>query len=1071
VSDHRRATDVRVDARGDYLVDLLRTPFTREQLAVATAPLSPQLVVAGAGSGKTTVMAARVVHAVAFHQVPPDAVLGLTFTNKAAGQLADGVRSALRRLHLGAPVGDATVDDSPTVATYHSYAAGIVRDHALRIGREPVTTLLTEAGRWQLAMRVVRRAVGPFAAIRWQPPTVAGYLLDLDGELSEHLCSLDDVREFDAGFVDVLDALPSLTNALRECGAAAQARDELLGLVETYRAEKARLDLIDYGDQVALAATIARNAPEVAQLERDRYRLVLLDEYQDTGVSQRVLLSELFGAGHAVTAVGDPNQSIYGWRGASVGNLLRFLDHFGGSGRAQPLMTSFRCGATILAVANAVSEPLRGTATTSRTQPAVEVPELTAAPGREGTGRVVASLHERADQESGWVAERIAAVLAADEALTPGHVAVLCRRRSDFPMLHRELVARDVPVEVVGLGGLLEMPEVADVVAVLRVLVEPTANPAMLRLLTGPRWRIGVRDLAALGRRARSLAWTGRPDSDVDSTEVDAALRVATESVDAVDVPALSDVLDTVHEGADDLSPAAVSRLLRLRHELDELRGVLGQPIVEIAAEVARRTGLSVELEVEPSRVAQARVGNLAAFLDHAASFSGIEGENDLISFLGWLDAAVAAESGLDVGGVSDADSVKLLTVHKAKGLEWDVVAVPGLTSTVFPSSRGRSRWTSGAAVLPFPCRGDSDDLPPSPTLTSKGLDAFKAACKADDADEERRLGYVAFTRARSLLLASGYWWGRTQRKPMGPSSLLQELHALAGGGLVEIDTWCAEPESVTNPLAAESNADVAWPAEHDAASRRRREDAAALVRDAAATAGQPSGREQLSDAEQADVSRWDDEARLLVDELRRSDEAVREVALPARLTASQVVALAHDPSAFAASLARPVPTRPQPQARRGSRFHLWVEQLHGSTPLLSPDDLPGAGEALVTDEELADLQRRFLAGEWGERRPVAMESPFELVVGGRLVRGRIDAVYRDDDGEGYDVIDYKTGAVPRDVESASLQLSVYRLAWADLAGVDPSAVRAGFLYVRTGQLLRPERLLDRDQLGALLTG
>jgi DNA helicase II / ATP-dependent DNA helicase PcrA len=166
------------------------------------------------------------------------------------------------------------------------------------------------------------------------------------------------------------------------------------------------------------------------------------------------------------------------------------------------------------------------------------------------------------------------------------------------------------------------------------------------------------------------------------------------------------------------------------------------------------------------------------------------------------------------------------------------------------------------------------------------------------------------------------------------------------------------------------------------------------------------------------------------------------------------------------------MPAKPQPQARRGSRFHKWVEQLYGAVPLLEPDDLPGATDADITDDELVALQDTFLADGWGERRPVVVEAPFELVVGGRLVRGRIDAVYADEGVVGgFDVIDYKTGAVPPDFAAASLQLSVYRLAWADLAGVEPEQVNAGFLYVRTGTLKRPDRLLSRDELAALFTG
>jgi DNA helicase-2/ATP-dependent DNA helicase PcrA len=1054
---------ITVDAKGHYLRGLLGTAFTDEQLDVVTAGLSPQLVVAGAGSGKTTVMAARVVHAVAFHDVAPTQVLGLTFTNKAAGQLSMSVRTALRRLRA-----HDLVDESPTVATYHSYAAGIVRDHALRIGREPMTTLLTEAGRWQLAMRVVRRASGPFRRLTWQPAYMATALLALDAEMAEHLVSADVVEAFDAAIVADLEAVPKKTQKLTACADAARARDELLTLVESYRAEKARLDLIDYGDQVALAARIAQQSQEVGAIERERYAVVLLDEYQDTGVAQRTLLAELFGVDHAVTAVGDPNQAIYGWRGASVGNLLRFHEHFGGDDGALPLMTSFRCAGRILATANALAEPLLQSAGAGR-RPTVDVPPLAARPGYDDAGEIRVALHERVDEEAEWIGDQIAAAVH-DEQRRPGTVAVLCRRRTDFPVLHRALVNRGIPVEVVGLGGLLEMPEVADLVAVLRVLAEPTANAALLRLLTGPRWRIGARDLAALGRRAHRLAAVARLQPDAD--DVDAALRKATEAIDAVEVPALLDAIDTLTDDVDDLSSSARQRLMALRTELSDLRASLGQPIVELAAEAIRRTGLDVELEAEQEDVAAARAANLAAFLDHAAQFTGLEGESDLVAFLGWLDAAAVAESGLDVGGVSDADTVKLLTVHKAKGLEWDVVALPGVTDKVFPSDRGRPQWTRNAMVLPFPCRGDEADLPRLGGLTTKSIDEFKNACSDDDADEERRLGYVAVTRARDRLLVSGYWWGATRQQPMGPSLLLQEIAALADRGIVTVERWAEPPEDAANPVAAESVGDVAWPQPGDAGGRQRRQAAAELVR--AAIDGTVSEPDDLSPRDRALVARWDGESRLLLEELRQQRVAVRDVALPRRLTASQVVLLGKDPDELAQTLARPVPVRPQPQARRGSRFHKWVEELYGAVPLLEPDDLPGSGDDEVSDDELAALQAKFLADGWGDRRPVAVEQPFELVVGGRLVRGRIDAIYPSADGatgDGFDVIDYKTGSVPSDFAAASLQLSVYRLAWADLRDVDPARVNAGFLYVRTGTVKRPERLLSREQLAALFTG
>jgi DNA helicase-2/ATP-dependent DNA helicase PcrA len=1055
---------VRADADGRYLRALLATPFTQRQLDVVTAPLRPQLVVAGAGSGKTTVMAARAVHAVAHRGVSPSRILGLTFTNKAAGELADRVRRSIGAL----PRSDSEdADDLPTVATYHSYAAQIVRDHALRIGREPTATLLTEATQWQLAMRVVQRAHGPFHHIDLTPLALAGRVVDLAGELAEHLTTAEAVRRHDHAVIAAVDALSKPLAAARDLANKARGRDELLGLVAAYVADKERLDTLDFADQVALAARIIEAAPEVVTLERSRYDLVILDEYQDTGVAQRRLLSGIFGEGHAVTAVGDPNQAIYGWRGASVGNLLRFGQHFapGEPVSATPLMTSFRCGGRILDAANAVAAAL-STSTAAARRPPIAVESLAPVAGNEAAGAVILARLSTAEDEADWLADKIAAELAAGRPAR--EVAVLSRRRVDFPRLHQALLERDVPVEVVGLGGLIEMPEVADVVAMLSLLVDPTANAAAVRVLTGPRWRLGVRDLAALGRRAGRLATWSPPDSDNDDEpaageDLERALQAATDSVDPAELASLLDAVESPGPAAA-YSPEALHRIAGFGSEVRRLRELIGAPLVDLVSEVVATIGLAVEIEADEHRVAVARIANLHAFIDHVAHFAGLEGESDLSSFLAYLRSANDNEDGLDVGAVSDADTVKLMTVHKAKGLEWDVVAVPGLVDKTFPSGRGRSSWLTGSQVLPFGCRGDAEDLPVLRGYTTKDVDAFKADCKADEADEERRLAYVALTRARSVLLLSAYCWSPTRKPPVDLSPYLEEVRAL-GEPRVTVDTWCEQPApDDLNPLQLAAAVDVPWPAPPDPRRSQARQAAVALVR------GFRIGPTATPTRVEGDASPWQREASLLLDELRRRRVTTVDVPLPQRLTASQVVALASDPDGFAASLARPLPRRPQPAARRGSRFHAWIEERHAGVALLDADDLPGASDPELSDHDLDELQQRFLASEWAERRPIAVEAPFELVCGGRLVRGRIDAVYRDDDEDGlerYDVIDYKTGGAL--TEAASLQLSVYRLAWADLAEVDPAQVRAGFLYVRTMTVQRPGRLLDRAELAELL--
>ena len=408
------------------------------------------------------------------------------------------------------------------VSTYHAYAARLVADHALREALEPTLRLITPAVAWQIAARVVSGYGGPMDAVTWSPPAVTAAVLMLAGELAEHLRSADEVTGVGDWLEEQAAALPGkLPSAVRKILDCQRAREQLLPMVAGYARAKAGREVIDHGDQVAIAARIAVRHPEVGAAERGRYQVVLLDEYQDTSHAQLVLLRALFGGGHPVTAVGDPCQSIYGWRGASAGNLRRFGRDFPavtGSGRSRAavpaevrmLSTSFRNTGRVLDVAAVLQEGLRAAAP--------EVPRLVPPPGRASRGQVTCALTETAADEAAWVAGQVSALLALPPGLAPDglpwpdrgedrvhprDIAVLCRKRAQFPALRAALEARGIPVEVVGLGGLLTVPEVADIVATLRVLHDPGASAPLARLLTGPRWRIGPRDLVALGKRAR----------------------------------------------------------------------------------------------------------------------------------------------------------------------------------------------------------------------------------------------------------------------------------------------------------------------------------------------------------------------------------------------------------------------------------------------------------------------------------------------------------------------------------------------------------------------------------------
>lgn len=1139
---------------------------TDEQVRVIESPLEPALVVAGAGSGKTETMAARVVWLIANKLVQPQQVLGLTFTRKAAGELTQRVQTRLAQLGraLGEESGEALAGldlDRPTVATYNAYAASLVADHGLRLGVEPSARLLGQAEQWQLASQVVEswdEDLGTDKAVS----TVTGAVVALSGALGEHLVDPADARDRLVEMAEHLESVPlgprqkKRTKDVEKLISSVAERARFVDLVVEYRRRKRIAEALDFGDQVAFAAQLAREVPLVGAAERAWFEVVLLDEYQDTSYAQVELLSGLFGGGHPVTAVGDPHQSIYGWRGASAAGLARFPGRFqrddGVPAAVHYLSTSWRNDAAVLAAANVVSGPLR-TRTGAGTN--VEVPPLDLRPGAgEGvvSAHVAPTLEEEADAVAEWVAERWRSGAHPDGRST---AAVLCRARAQFPAIEVALRRRGLPVEVVGLGGLLSTPEVVDVVALLQAAHDPSRGDSLLRLLTGPRLNLGAADLHALGSWAADLARLDDPrraaEAAASATASTAAGGVAGDGTDGAagdgpDDPRVveGDVSDhrSIVDALDDLPPVgrpardgrvlsedAHRRLAALARLLRDLRGLTYLSLPELVVQAERALGLDVEAATAAALVSAGVGGavsdrgreHLDAFRDVAASFAQSSDTATLGAFLAWLGVAGEKERGLDMPvHEPDPDAVQVITAHAAKGLEWDSVAVAGLADGAFPtwdrgsrSGESSSGWLSDLGELPYHLRGDAEDLPAfrwehaSDTKDLIALrDEFKLECGEHRLAEERRLAYVAFTRARSELFLTASWWG-TASRPRGVSPFLAEL---ADAGLVSTDLWAPMPEpDAENPRNAEELTAV-WPApdarseqsedpdqaanadepgrplpagQHSTARQVLRA-TAALVDGAAeerlvalAALGLPADaltapRGALTDTAGHDLV---DLARMLLAE--RDRHADREVAFPAHVSASGLVRLAADRDAFALQLRRPVPVQPTVHARRGTRFHEWVEQFFTSATLLDVDDLPSAeDDDLPEDTDLDKLRDTFLGSEWAARTPVAVEVDVETPVAGVMLRCRMDAVFRDP-AAGPDavvVVDWKTGREPLDATARSareVQLAVYRLAWSRWTGLPLDQVSAAFYYVGSDTTVRPDRLLDEAELEALITG
>lgn len=1024
-------------------------PPTPEQRRIIEAPLAPAVVIAGAGSGKTETMSSRLVYLVANGFVQPDQVLGLTFTKKAATELSHRVR---RRLLLLARAGlIQELNSEISISTYHAYAGRILGEHALRIGVEPPNRLAGEARVWLLADRIVNRYDGPMSVTNAAPSTVTGYVISLANELAEHGRTIEEVEEFTRTLIDDLLSIEvsdrhGIRASVLKILDRQRSRLELLPLVALFNEAKQDEGELSFDDQMSLAARLATEVPMVGELERSRYQVVLLDEYQDTSQSQLVLMKSLFGGGHPVTAVGDPYQSIYGWRGASAQTLEGFPGAFpssdGKPATVYPLMISWRNDKAILAAANAVSADIKELAG-GPLQPSPKAED----------GELVCGLYATCEDE----AEAIGDFIAQRWLKGVRTSAVLVRKRTQIPLIESALRLCGLPVEVVGVGGLLLTPEVADLRATLEVLVNPESGNSLMRLLTGARWRIGPRDLVALSRYSASLLRSGQANEDKDLEE---------------DARSIVDALDQIEQAPREMfSAVGFERLLRLSRELSRLRRNLGAPLPDLILEV--EYALGIDLEVSSHQSTTPARAHLDRFLEEAVDFvEGGGGSAILRSFLSYLETASHTERGLKPGEAEVSTSaVQIVTIHGAKGLEWDVVAVAGLTSGTFPSrDRGDDNWLRRAAVLPFPLRGDRDALPKfeyrqaaSQAELADECDALAAGCAEHAEREEIRLGYVAITRARHSLLCTSAWWG-SGKKATGPSSLFDAVRRVAEiSGVIASDV--KEPSTGPNPLLTNDEV-VKWPTDPLGKRRsgvaRAAELVEAVIRDPVPTPA-PNSLEQ--------VSLVADMEMLLKEFANRERGNEQIVLLPPRLSVSTLIELHEDPEKLAQRIRRPIPSEPNPMARRGTEFHRWLETLFGSAALIDMDELPGSADAQDSDEgDLKALQSAWNSSTWSQRSPIEVEVPFETQVDSILLRGRIDAIYQNADGT-FEVVDWKTGS-PKEgkaAELAALQLAAYRLAWAMIKGVDPSQVSAAFHYVRANLTVRPADLKSNEELTALI--
>ncbi|WP_311469388.1 ATP-dependent DNA helicase [uncultured Rothia sp.] len=920
---------------------------TPEQVRMIEAGPAPTLVIAGAGSGKTATMVDRVIWLVDNGFVRPEEVLGVTFTRKAATELRSRMRAGLntlRRSRRVAPTDEELREGvaDPTVLTYHSYANNLVKEYGLRLGVEQDAQMLGDAQKWQLAAQIVQYWEGELPLDKDGVPvsaaTMINQMLQLSDECAEHLVEPQEVIDFCTEQLAAYAAVPDPRRETKterdilKVQRLLRNRRVYARMAMSYARVKARMQVLDFGDLMRFAARIAEADPAIREGERARFKVVLLDEFQDTSHAQMSLFSSIYGAdeaagipAHPVMAVGDPKQSIYGFRGASDGQMFSFYRHFP-TEHVQPLFLSiaWRNDISVLNAANHVAEKLKEVPEWVRAADgditAAQVPDLRprcALVGEPGSpafeqaaagmvGRVDLTYHDSDREEAVAIAERIAAMRAqavreyerayaahrsGDGSVRPRlkmpEIAVLARVHGQLDPIRVECERLGIPVQQVGLGGLLSQPEVVDLVSALRVLADPNRSDALARLLTGARWRLGAADMLALGDWAQSLVrereralreqMALRMLAEAEDADDAAAislqaehLRAAQERLDETLKSAVEDssgyaslieaVENLPQDGADGeplygeqyrgrrFSPAALERLRAFAEQMRVLRAGLSEDLGTLLYEIERTMLLDIELAVRPGTDPLGSRANLDAFHEVAAAYgmsaprinamiyAGSDGvsaeEGDpgarrfllssggvsyVMGFLAWLERADDEEKGLALGTVEpDPNAVQLMTMHAAKGLEWDHVLLPGLCGSATGGQTPNLWQMSANAALPWPLRGDREYLP-SILETPEEITAFEKAKdledylgehKDDAAEhaglEDRRLMYVAMTRARNLLAMSAYRWKSTAATPQPVQPFWEELLEMLFNPLVGLDAPSVHlPETMDAPWAA----------------------------------------------------------------------------------------------------------------------------------------------------------------------------------------------------------------------------------------------------------------------------
>jgi len=917
--------------------------LSREQLQASAVLEGPVRIVAGAGTGKTAVIAERFRRLVAAG-VEPTSILVMTFTDRAAGEMRSRIEAGLAD-HPGAWLGELWV------GTFHSTSQALLREEGWRTGVPFSFGILAGADRWILLRELLWELGDPVLVGVERPDDLVGPLLRLLERFKQELIPFPRVEAW------------ARTCSDRDVG------DQMLAAVGLFRAYERRcreLRVLDFDDLLLRLIDLLERRPEVRERNVKRFTSLLVDEYQDSNLAQERIV-ELLGSHGRVTVVGDDDQSIYRFRGASLASMARFVEAFPAA-RTWTLGRNQRSTGNITRAASAVI-----------TQNPDRMDKILTSSGRAGARVTLWSCNEALD-EALAIADEVRRLHAAGVPLSG--IALLVRTNALTRLPTLALRAGGIPFQLWGARGFYRRPEVLDVIAYFRVINDPRDEVAVARLL-------------------------GSPGSDLD---VGAALEVLREARSAGVAP-----LDALAAWA-----PATALVLRLR-ALVVASTRLG--VDELFFELMNVTGyLEVATFGTESERRQAGA-NLGKFADLLDGYCSRRPNHALGEFMLYLELVLLSEIDEEVAQAESVeDAVQVMTIHQSKGLEFDSVFVPSLVEGRLPQSRRNDRFDVPTGLAP----------------------ALSGAGREDHVAEERRLLYVAMTRARRHLYVS--WAGRYEgSRAWRPSRFIEELKK---GGAASFR------ETAIAPLAGFSRA--------------------LLGEFLPATGVEPA----------AGVG-------------GAVEVTLPPQAAPVRLSFSAIDTYRECPRQYRFRYLHRLPAAPSAEGQYGDVIHLALQRLgtlrmEGVT--IEPAVFDRVYEQAWADRPFADSRRRpayeklgrvqlgrYLASGGLDVAPALVEQSFTADLDGWSLRGIIDRIDPppSQKGGGWDlsratqgavrIVDYKTGSpLPAGRLKRDLQLALYALGAQRSLGLE--AVELEIVYLKEGRSalieVDPEMLAEAGRAG-----